>query len=107
MCPSPGPGRINATFSVPLPPPAGARAKWTSSNMGADGIHLGGTHRRTRMTDRVTRGRKFHLAVVGFGAGFSCIPALATDIIGVLPAALDQPRVYAIIRPAAGANPYV
>ena len=59
------------------------------------------------MIDRVTRGRKFHLAVVGIGAGFSCVPALATDIIGVLPAALDQPRVYAIIRPAAGANPYV
>ena len=59
------------------------------------------------MTQRARRGRKFTFIVAGVGAGLSCIPALATDIIGVLPAALDQPRVYAIIRPAAGANPYV
>jgi hypothetical protein len=37
----------------------------------------------------------------------SCHAAWATDIIGVLPAALDQPRVYALIRPAPGADPYV
>jgi hypothetical protein len=59
------------------------------------------------MTQRLLRGRKFQLALVGFGAGISCAPAWATDIIGVLPAALDQPRVYAIIRPAADANPYI
>src|SRR4051812_14639576 len=59
------------------------------------------------MTQRLLRGRKFPFVVFGIGAGVSCAPAWATDIIGVLPAALDQPRVYAIIRPATGANPYV
>lgn len=59
------------------------------------------------MTQRAQRGRKFPLIVAGIGAGFSCIPALATDIIGVLPAALDQPRVNAIIRAAPGADPYI
>jgi hypothetical protein len=33
--------------------------------------------------------------------------ALATDIVGVLPGALDQPQINAIIRPSAGADPYV
>lgn len=33
--------------------------------------------------------------------------ALATDIIGVLPGALDQPQVNAIIRPTATSDPYV
>src|SRR4051812_6417655 len=59
------------------------------------------------MTDRVLRGRKFQFLVVGIGAGMSCGSALGTDILGVLPAALDQPRINAIIRPATGANPYV
>jgi hypothetical protein len=59
------------------------------------------------MTQRLLRGRKFPFVVLGMGAGFACAPAWATDIVGVLPAALDQPRVYAILRPATGANPYI
>jgi hypothetical protein len=59
------------------------------------------------MSDRVVRGRKYSIAVASAGVGLLCAPAWATDIFGVLPAALDQPRVYAVIRPGTGANPYV
>jgi len=59
------------------------------------------------MTDHVVRGRIIRIAVLGVGVGFSCRPAWATDIIGVLPAALDQPRINALIRPASGGDPYI
>src|SRR4051812_41707756 len=59
------------------------------------------------MTDRVVRGRTIRIAVLGVGVGLSCRPAWGTDIIGVLPAALDQPRINAIIRPTPTSDPYI
>lgn len=51
------------------------------------------------------RSRRQTLAFALAPMFFAPVAALATDIHGVQPAALDQPRVNAIVRPAGGGDP--